>query len=128
MSAQALNELLPGPPEGYCALRNNCFDCSPHLSREGAGGEIKCCCVSRGGKSGFSVHWIPFRIKNTCSFQLEMQPSGRDESFLSESCMKVGSQWKWESSPRAGKGTAHDNQRKEMSPTQIKWGRKSQAE
>lgn len=42
------------------------------------------------------------------------------KSFLSESCMKVGSLWKWESSPRAGEGTAHDNRRKEMSPIQIK--------
>lgn len=121
MSAQALNEVLPGPPEGYCALRNNCFSYNPHLSREGAEGEIKCCCVSRGGKSGFSVHWIPSNWK--CNLLEEMC-----KSFLGESCMKVGSLWKWESSPRAGKGTAHDNQRKEMSPTQIKWGRKSQAE
>lgn len=37
--------------------------------------------------------------------------------------MKVGSLWKWESSPRAGKVTARDNQRKEMGPTQIKWGK-----
>lgn len=80
MSAQVLNKVLPGPPEGQCcALRHNCSDCSPHLSKEGTGGEMKCCCVSRGGKkSGFPVHWIPFRIKNTCGFQLEMQPSGRD--------------------------------------------------
>ena len=35
--------------------------------------------------------------------------------------MEVGSLWKWESSPRAGKVTAHDNQRKkEMGPTQVK--------
>lgn len=44
--------------------------------------------------------------------------------LLSESRMKVGSLWKWESSPRAGKVTAHDNQRKkEMGPTEIKWGK-----
>lgn len=51
MSAQALNKVLPGPPEGQCcALRHNCSDCSPHLSKEGTGGEMKCCCVSRGKK------------------------------------------------------------------------------
>lgn len=44
--------------------------------------------------------------------------------LLNESCMKVGSLWKWESSPGAGKATAHDNQRKkEMGPTQKKWGK-----
>lgn len=46
--------------------------------------------------------------------------------FLGESRMKVGSLWKWESSPRAGKVTARDNQRKEeMGRTQIKWGKET---
>lgn len=37
--------------------------------------------------------------------------------------MKMGNLWKWESSPRARKVSAHNNWRKKMGPTQITWGR-----
>lgn len=76
VNAQALNKVLPGFPEGQCcALRHNCYDCSPHLSNERRNEMLLCL---KGEKSIFPEHWIPFRIKNINTFQLDMQPSGKD--------------------------------------------------
>lgn len=119
MSAQAINKILLGPPEGQrCALRYNCDDYSHHLSQEGTGGEMKCCCVSKGEKSVFFLC-----IGSLSELKIHVVSNWKC-NLLEEMCKSVNHVWKWESSPRAGNVTAHDKQRKEeMSPTQIRWGK-----